>query len=156
MPVDATVEIMLETGQPSYARGDIVDIYRTDKFTNITWNAGQSKYLTGGGVLMPKTGYVHVTGIPNDIFGRLKRRLTKDKFNPDVSGGVDPHSGGRQHKRRWRLVVSELATPVRDELLADREITRTWIQFKNKTKHKISGVYLADSHLAEVDPDPDI
>ncbi len=150
MPIHTTFEIMLATDSVSYDQGDIVEVYRTNRFTNVEWNG--ASYTTAGGVLMPRTGYIHVRNVPTDVFRRI-RRLTRRKYH-DPLDPEDPHSGGERFRRRWQVQIDELATPVRNKLLADREITRTWIQFKNKTKHKVSGVYLADSHIGQSDPDP--
>jgi hypothetical protein len=64
----------------------------------------------------PRTGYVGVTGVPDDKYERIKEVLTRD----DVG-----------FKRVWAGVASRLSTNVRNRLAADRRITVTWTQFKN-------------------------
>ena len=151
--INMTVEVFLYGGDATFTRGDIVTVYRTSKVPNVERDAEHDTWHTVGGVPMAKTGYVHVPRVPDDLFQNMLR-LTRTKYYPPTDGR-DPHSGGIQYKRRWRLVISELSDPVRDELLANKEITRSWVQFKNRVKNKITGEYLADSHLAETDPDPD-
>ena len=152
--VDASVEIMLATDAPNFEYGDVIEIYRTSRLAKVIWNEADQEYKTTGGVKFRRTGYIHVQNIPQDMFRRL-RRIRKQKYAPDISGGENPHSGGLLRRRRWQVQIDELADGPRNKLLNQRELTRTWVQFKNKTKHVFRDEYLTDAFVDDdLDPDP--
>jgi hypothetical protein len=79
---------------------------------------GVFPYLLADDVVIgaPRTGYVGVTGVPDDKFERIKEVLTRD----DVG-----------FKRVWAGVASRIPVNARNRLVADRRITVTWTQFRN-------------------------
>lgn len=151
--VNATVEVMLYPGPTRYERGDVLIIARTNRVPLVSWDGAE--YKTEGGVLMPRTGYVHVLNVPQEYFINFRNRINRPKRHP-TPDPEDQHAGAIQHKRRWQLQVNELAAGVRQQLLDEKEITQTWLQFKNKVRHKISGSYLTDAYLGETNIDPEI
>lgn len=62
------------------------------------------------------TGYVGVTGVPDDKYERIKEVLAR----ADVG-----------FKRVWAGVASRIPVNTRNRLATDRKITVTWTQFRN-------------------------
>jgi hypothetical protein len=67
-------------------------------------------------IAAPRTGSVHVTGVPDDKFARIKDVLTR---------------GDVGFKRVWAGVASRIPVNARNRLATDRKITVTWTQFRN-------------------------
>lgn len=108
--MDITIEIMLPVrnasdvtipGNPTYPLLGIVAVYDQLKVTNT--------------VGMPVTGYVHVTGVPDAGFDKLKALLERV---------------GVSSKRAWAGVASRVPAGARNNLLTNRQITVTWTAFK--------------------------
>jgi hypothetical protein len=67
-------------------------------------------------IAAPRTGSVHVTGVPDDKFERIKDVLTRSDAG---------------FKRVWAGVASRIPANARNRLATDRKITVTWTQFRN-------------------------
>lgn len=115
--MNITIEVMLptrggsdftEAGNNKYPMLGVVAVYDHLKATSE--------------VGMPRTGYVHVTGVPDAAFFRIKRVLEQTyEDSPDTSVS----------KRLWRGVASRIPVNARNRLATDRQITVTWTQFRN-------------------------
>lgn len=100
----------------------------------------------------PRTGYIHVLGIP----GRSSLRGSKEHViaqigsklcaqnEENVAGGTEPISV-KKTKRLWD--ASGLSAEQRAALLVDRQITLTWAQFKNALRHSRESRALTDTDL---------
>jgi hypothetical protein len=77
-------------------------------------------------ITAPRTGYVHVTGVPDNKYQRIKDVLERQyEVNIGAEGPVF------FKKRVWAGVASRIPVNARNRLLADRKITVTWTQFRN-------------------------
>lgn len=132
MPWSATIEVML----PPRGAGD----WSQAKIGS--WRVGTvvAAYAHKGSlpaVGMPRTGYVHVTGIPDTIRPvRAREVLTR----------LWTDAGGNQVERRvWRVDPSAVPAAARDTLRINRQITVTWTQFKAAVTHLVELRPVADS-----------
>jgi hypothetical protein len=113
--MDITIEVMLparggdwtQETHGSYRVLTVVDVYDHLKVTPV--------------IGMPRTGYIHVTGVPDQRFARIKDVL----LTPWTVGTATVE------RRLWRGVASRVPANARNRLLADRQITVTWTQFRN-------------------------
>jgi hypothetical protein len=110
--MDISIEIMLptrgsgdfsEAGNARYPMLGIVAVYDHLKATDA--------------VGMPRTGYVHVTDVPDERFARIKRVLET--------------AGTNGSKRAWAGVASRIPLNARNRIVADRQITVGWTAFRN-------------------------
>jgi hypothetical protein len=80
----------------------------------------------------PRTGYVHVTGVPDDKYQRIKNVLERQDEG---------------FKRVWAGVASRIPVNARNRLVADRRITVTWTQFRNFLRNIREDRDFADSDM---------
>jgi hypothetical protein len=112
--VDITIEVMLparggswsDDGHNHYPMLGVVGVYDHMKVTDT--------------VGMPRTGYVHVTGLPDEKFETIRARLEESNEGADE----------KIWKRRWAGVVSRIPFMALNRLMTDRQITVTWTQFR--------------------------
>lgn len=114
--MDCTIEIMLphrdETdfsgvGNDNYPMLCIVTVYPDRKAPAV--------------VGMQRTGYIHVTNLPDAKFAGIKESL---------EGAWTDNA-----KRVWAGLASRFSAQERADLLADRQIEMTWGQFRSKLRH---------------------
>lgn len=101
---------------------------------------------------MPRTGYVHVTDIPeragwaaittDELMTRINRRLCAM-----WEDGATDRAPTVVEKRLWVGLGSLVPVNARNRLLTDRQITVTWTQFKNFIQNVRDQRALADSDL---------
>lgn len=83
-------------------------------------------------VSAPRTGYIHITGIPDGFatIGQLQLWLSE---------GIEDENGNLVAKRAWTADPNDLPTPRRNELLANRQVTLTWRQARAAWKRSDTG-----------------
>jgi len=111
----------------AYRRGHVVAVYLASR---IAERVGQDYKTRGGGVGMPRTGYIHTFDIPDRIsfakFSKVLRRGHQVWAIP----AVNPLRINKR-RRNKRLVFSGLPLAVRNGLRDDREVTMSFIQLKS-------------------------
>lgn len=81
-------------------------------------------------VTAPRTGYVHVTGCPDQVTpAKLAERLCQ-AWEAEVFVSLDRVVNYRA-KRLWTGVVANLTLRQRADLLRDRQTTMTWAEFRD-------------------------
>ena len=129
---DIALEIMISAPIPpagreafTYRPGHVVATYPASR---IAKRVGQN-YRARGGVGMPRTGYVFVTGIPDSIDSQKFHRVMTDAYRVWAIPAVAPIR--RKKRRRLRRIrFSLMSQAMRDKLQNDREITITFTQLK--------------------------
>ena len=110
----------------AYRPGHFVAVYPA---TRVADKVGQN-YLAKGGVGMPRTGYIHVIDVPDTISFKRVRRVVTNAYRVWALPEVNPRRI-KKRRRLFRLRPSLVPAAARNRLLADREITVTFTQFKN-------------------------
>jgi hypothetical protein len=131
--VDLTVQIMVnapthdlktvDRTAARYKNGDVLAVY--DTAANATFSG--SDWLWDGVISSPRSMFIHITAVPPALVPKFQQRITQS-----IRAARD-----RLRLRQFRLRLSLMSVPARDQLLADKEITMTWTQFKSVTIRKI-------------------
>jgi hypothetical protein len=125
--VDITIEVMLpERGssdftQPGHNRYPMLGIVAVYDHMKITDSVG-----------MPRTGYIHVTGVPDARFARLKEVI---------------EARGVGSKRAWSVLDSRISAQAKASLVADRQISVGWAQFRNLLRNRDESRDLTDADV---------
>ncbi len=137
--MDLTVEVMLPqrgaanystSANPRYRVLAPVAVYQRKTVTEIG---------------MPRTGYVHVTGVPErPSWSGLTTEQIMRRLNGRLCEIWDDAEGNMVERRKWAGVAAAIPTNARNRLLQDRQITVTWTQFKAVMQHLIELRTLAD------------
>lgn len=140
--MDVTIEVMLpargaadpsQPANPKYRLLAIVAVY---------------PMKTVPVVGMPCTGYVHVTGVPErpgwagltseEVMRRINARLCKE---------WEDANRVMVERREWCGIASLVPAGARQTLIAERQITVTWAQFKNFVQNVRTALALQDEDL---------
>jgi hypothetical protein len=140
--VDITIEVMLPErgatdfdgpGNAGYGNLDIVAVYDHPKVIDT--------------VGMPRTGYVRVTGVPDQHFEKIKALLLQTY---DVAIGAEAPVYFK--KRRWTGLSSRMSAALRNRLLNNRQIGEngalTWDAFKAFLRNTEQGRDFSDEDVA--------
>jgi hypothetical protein len=126
MAYTATVEIMLPPRGGDWTP-EMVGTWRVGTVVAVYVPVKQPSTIA-----MPRTGYVHVTGIPDAISPqRLAKILT------------EPWAG--QERRIWRVNVAAMTEPGKTALLVDRQIETTWARLKQLSHHMVEDRQATDT-----------
>jgi hypothetical protein len=88
-------------------------------------------------VNMPRNAWLHVTGVPIEVFLQAQRMLSADwEENPDRT----------MRSRRWAF--TKLPAAIRNRLLTDRQAAISWNQLRNSVWNLRDDRALADLDLA--------
>jgi len=137
--VAPTHTVSAEKAANRYEAGDIVDVYPSADHAE--WTG--SEYRIRGGISTPRTGFIHITGVPDRPMETVRRRLTK-VFRDRDNMLVQSPTGSIIKQRAWRIPPSSVPATVRNRLQSQREITVTWAQVKSYAVNKIDGASLTD------------
>ena len=87
-----------------------------------------------------RTGYIHITGIPDGFvtLAELQATLSESVFDADRK---------LVKKRAWVADPNDLPPQKRNDLLADRQVTLTWVQARAVWRHSETGQLLQDIFL---------
>jgi hypothetical protein len=97
---------------------------------------------------MQRTGYVHVTGVPErPAWANLTTEQLMAKLNGKLCDIWHDAQGNLVERRKWAGLASAIPANARNRLLQDRQITVTWTAFKNVMQHLIEQRQLADGDL---------
>ena len=97
---------------------------------------------------MPRTGYVHVTGVPErPAWAALTSEQIEQRINQRLCRLIEDASGNVVERSAWAGVSASIQANARNRLLADRQITVTWTAFKNVLQNFIESRQLADEDL---------
>lgn len=72
-----------------------------------------------------RLGYIHMLNVPTPNINSTKTTLLDTIIDP-----LDPLGERVLRRRKWRVVISNMPTLFKDELLASHELTVTWGQVK--------------------------
>jgi hypothetical protein len=136
--VDLTIEVMLPPrGATDYSQ-EFHGSYRV--LTIVAVYPMKDVPVVG----MPRTGYVHVTGVPTpagwsaltneEIQRRLNSRLCRGRLNGE--------------RRCWGGIAAAIPAGARNALRIDRQVTVTWTQFKNFLQQLDEARALTDDDLS--------
>jgi len=118
-----------------YRTGDIIDVYRANRFAELQEDGN---YLMQSQMGNDVFCYIHIKDVPDT----LNRQRIKAKLLEPVTI-LDE----LVRRKMWHIPPSILPVAFRQRLLADREATVTFIQAKNYIRRKTTPVLL--------DPDQD-
>jgi hypothetical protein len=97
---------------------------------------------------MQRTGYVHVTGVPErPSWANLTTEQLMKKLNARLCDIWTNADGTMKERRMWAGIASAIPANARNRLLTDRQITVTWTAFKNVLQNLIEQRQLADGDL---------
>jgi hypothetical protein len=97
---------------------------------------------------MQRTGYVHVTGVPErPAWANLTQEQLMAKLNGKLCQVWENVDGTLRERRIWAGIASQIPANARNRLLNDRQITVTWTAFKNVLQNLIELRQLADGDL---------
>lgn len=145
--MDLTICIMLPPRGATDFSASAHPKWRVLSFVSVTYMGDTTQPITA-----PRTGYVHVTGVPtpvawaglssDEILQRVNYRLCRVWENFDVDGRPST-----VEKREFAGIASLIPVNAANRLLTDRQITVTWTQFKNFVQNVREARALADSDL---------
>ena len=96
-------------------------------------------------VAMPRTGYVHVTGVPTRPgWGALTNEEVERRINQRLCDRLLDQDGNELERSKWAGVAASIPANARNRLLNDRQITVTWTAFKNVMQNFIEARQLGD------------
>jgi hypothetical protein len=87
---------------------------------------------------MPRTGYIHLTGVPIERFFQIQRVLERKWL--DGNGALIKQS-------LWGGVAASMPLAARTALRVNRQIVVTWLQFRNFLLNLRDTVSLTDADL---------
>jgi hypothetical protein len=145
-----------------------VEVMLPPRGTDFTVEMGNNHYrvLSPVAVYLPRkvvetvgmqhTGYLHVTGFPDNhpSFRQVSREGRQQRLStvlgefwlvPDVLS-IEPRER-LQEKRTWAGNPQLLPPPVRNALITDRQAEITWGQFKALMRHQVRQVNLTDDDI---------
>lgn len=122
-------------------RGDVVTAHRT---RSIATRTGQDWHIDGG-IGDTKHVYVHMRDMPIERWTNMRRQFSSRVTVPDTIDG-EPYER-TVRKQKWRFRIKDLAIPVRNELLTEREVTIAWHAARQHIRRK--------AVVAEEDADQD-
>lgn len=97
---------------------------------------------------MPRTGYIHVTGVPMPpAWSGLSEDEVKLRINAKLAAVWEAENGSEIERRLWCGLASMLSTKLRNDLLTDRQITVTWTQAKGAIRNVRDNRALADADM---------
>jgi hypothetical protein len=97
---------------------------------------------------MQRTGYVHVTGVPErPAWANLTTEQLMAKLNGKLCAFWEDAQGNLVERRKWAGLASAIPANARNRLLNERQITVTWTAFKNVLQNLIEQRQLADGDL---------
>lgn len=137
--MDITIEVMPPPRNAAdFTDGEVVNGY------DVGWVVTVYDHLNVvDTVAMPSTGYLHVTGVPDDKFEQIKAVLESPWL---VVGALDL---GVFKERKWRVDPSKLTQALRRELIDQRQATVTWMQLRDFFVNKAEqDRVIADTDLA--------
>ena len=82
-----------------------------------------------GVISSPRTGFVHITGVPAAVALKAREVLNHTPHNTTTKESI--------RRRTWRVDPSLIPAGVRNKLLADKEITFTWTKVKPYIRNMI-------------------
>lgn len=135
--MDITIEVML----PIRGAADYSGL-GNNHYPMLAVCGVHERLLTTPVVNMPRTGYVHVTGVPDDKFDKIKRVLEREWFDLGADGPVF------RAKRVWAGIASRIPVNVANNLRVNRQITVTWTQFRNFLQNLQEQRDLTDADIA--------
>lgn len=98
---------------------------------------------------MPRTGYIHVTGIPTPPgWAALSMAEILQRINRILATAVENELGEAVEKRRWAGVASAMPAVIARKLLEDRQVTVTWSQFKGAVRNVLTAQNLSEADFA--------
>lgn len=120
-------------------KGEIFNVHLTSKLN----------HMTPG-----KNLYVHITGVPVATARKIKAQLTQQWLGPVLERYSEDGTVKRQENfgRQWRIPPSLIPSVARARLLADRQITVTWVNAKPLIRNMKRNAQIVDADL-EADPD---
>jgi hypothetical protein len=126
--MDITVEVMLPPrGATDYAQSG-----------NVTWPllgiVAVYPRRTFEVIALPVTGYLHVNGVPEHPSWTLRGLTQAQLFqglNMVLTDAVTDAEGNLITRRNWTGQPTGIPNNLRSALLANRQVTLTWNQFRN-------------------------
>jgi hypothetical protein len=141
--MDMTVEVML----PPRGSGFGFELERNGRYMVLMPVAVYSRRNLAV-VNMPHTGYIHVTGVPDRISVQKANQVLCQLHEQELLIGEEPLTQIIE-RRKWRADATTMPAALRNQFLANRQITVTFTQFRNAMKNLIE----ANRNLTEEDFD---
>ena len=124
--------------------GDILEGYRARTIAALD---GAGDYRLNEVISSPRTGFVHVTGVPILAVRKIKRLAESHQQITGTRAGGDLNIVTLL-KRKWGVDVASIPLVVRQQFIADKEITFTWTQVKNFIRNKPENRIVTDADIA--------
>lgn len=131
-PADHTLSDPAKAGR-RYKRGDILDAMLTPPNATKTGNDWHWDQPLNS----PRTVLVHMRDVPDDRWHNMR-----NVFSAEMTAGEE-----LTRRRKWRFLIPNLATPKRNELLTNREVTLAWTAARDHIRRKVV--------TTQTDPDGD-